>query len=255
MIGIVGGVGPYAGLDLMHKVFDNTLARSDQDHADTLLFSHSSKIVDRTEYLEGREKDNPAEAISEILYRLDQAGATVAGIPCNTAHAAPIFDLILKRMQERGTQIMLLHMVRETVSYIKKEAGEIRKVGVLSTTGTYKSGVYREALVAEGYEVILPTPGMQEKLIHPAIYDQEFRIKTISNPVDPRAIHNLQQGVNYLVQEGAQALILGCTEIPLVKNDLDLVATPAVDPTEILARALIAHAFPEKLKPLKNTLS
>ena len=62
MIGIVGGVGPYAGLDLMRKVFDNTLAHCDQDHVDALLFSHSSKIVDRTEYLEGREQDNPAEA-------------------------------------------------------------------------------------------------------------------------------------------------------------------------------------------------
>ena len=252
MIGIVGGLGPYAGLDLMKKVFDNTLSQSDQDHVDALLFSHSSRIVDRTEYLEGREGDNPAEAISEVLVSLDKAGATVAGIPCNTAHAAPIFKLVKERLQERGAQIKLLHMVRETVTFIKANAGDIGKVGVLSTTGTYNSGVYREALVAEGFEVIIPTPAMQDQLIHPAIYDPEFGIKTQSNPVDTRAIDNLQKGVDYLVEEGAQALILGCTEIPLVKGDLELGSIRTVDPTEILARALIAFAFPDKLKPLKN---
>lgn len=255
MIGIVGGVGPYAGLDLMKKVFDNTLSRCDQDHVDALLFSHSSKIVDRTEYLEGREGDNPGEAISEVLCRLDQAGASVAGIPCNTAHAAPIFDLIRKRLQEKGAQISLLHMVRETIAFIRTHAGDIGKVGVLSTTGTYKSGVYRDALEAEGFQVILPTPAMQEKYIHPAIYDRDFGIKTVSNPVDPRAIIHLQKGIDYLEEKGAQTLILGCTEIPLVKNDLDMRAIPALDPTEILARALITHAFPDKLKPLKIPVS
>ena len=59
MIGIVGGVGPYAGLDLMRKVFDQTLAGGDQEHVDALLFSLPSGIADRTEYLEGRVEQNP----------------------------------------------------------------------------------------------------------------------------------------------------------------------------------------------------
>jgi len=248
-------VGPYAGLDLMKKVFDNTLARCDQDHVDALLFSYSSKIVDRTEYLEGHEQVNPAEAISEVLIRLDQAGARVAGIPCNTAHAAPIFDLILDRLQEKRAQISLLHMVRETVTFIRDHAGDIAKVGVLSTTGTYHSGVYREALFAEGFEVIQPTPEMQDRLIHPAIYHRKYGIKTKSTPVDPRATSNLQKGVDYLRHKGAQALIMGCTEIPLVKGELEMDKMLTVDPTEILARALISSAFPDKLKPLQYPIS
>ncbi len=68
---------------------------------DALLFLTPSGIVDRTEYLEGRETENPAKAISEVLLALDQAGATVAGIPCNTAHAARIYDLILESLGER----------------------------------------------------------------------------------------------------------------------------------------------------------
>jgi aspartate racemase len=236
----------------MKKVFDHTSSQNDQDHVDALLFSHPSKIVDRTEYLEGREAENPAKAISEVLLALDQAGATVAGIPCNTAHAARIFDPILERLHERGTRISLLHMVHETIAFIKLHARDISKVGVLSTTGTYHSGIYRDALEDEGFEVLLPTPAMQDQFIHPAIYHEEYGIKTQSNPVDPRAIQNLQKGVDYLKDKGAQTLILGCTEIPLVKDALDMHSLPGIDPTEILARALIAHAFPDKLKSLKT---
>ncbi len=255
MIGIVGGVGPYAGLDLMRKVFDNTLSRCDQDHVDVLLFSHASRIVDRTEYLEGRESENPAVAISEVLKQLEQAGATVAGIPCNTAHAAPIFDLILERLQAGGKNIRLLHMVQETVEFLRTQAGELRRIGVLSTTGTYRSGVYRKALEAAGFNVIKPPLDLQEQVIHPAMYDPEYGIKAMSHPADPRAVNNLQRGVDYLREKGAQALILGCTEIPLVLDELELGAIPAIDPTVILARALIAQASPGKMKPLKDHLS
>ncbi len=101
MIGIVGGVGPYAGLDLMKKVFDNTLAQIDQDHLDVVMLSLSGSIADRTEYLEGKVDVNPGLAIAGVLKRLEEAGATVAGIPCNTAHAPGIFSFIEKELQAK----------------------------------------------------------------------------------------------------------------------------------------------------------
>ena len=72
MIGIVGGVGPHAGLDLMKKVFDNSQAASDQEHVDALLFSLPSGINDRTEYLLGKVEENPGKALAEILIRLEK---------------------------------------------------------------------------------------------------------------------------------------------------------------------------------------
>ena len=100
MIGIVGGVGSYAGVDLLRKVYDQTMAAGDQEHLDTILLSMPSSIPDRTEYLVGEVDENPGKPIAEVLVQLDRAGATVAGIPCNTAHVEKIFGLILEVIRD-----------------------------------------------------------------------------------------------------------------------------------------------------------
>ena len=100
MIGIVGGIGPYAAVDLIKKVYDNTVATCDQEHLDTVLLSMSSKIEDRTEYLIGKVKINPAYAIAEVLLKLQDVGVTVAGIPCNTAHSSKIFSVIQTELKK-----------------------------------------------------------------------------------------------------------------------------------------------------------
>ena len=251
MIGIVGGVGPYAGLDLMKKVFDQTQAGKDQDHVDTILLSLPSGILDRTEYLEGRVKVNPAFAIANVLARLEEAGASVAGIPCNTAHTDKIFEVILSELQRRKRSIQVLNMVSETVSFIQSNHPQLMKIGVLSTTGTYKSKVYVKALEDQGFQVLVPEVEMQETLIHPAIYDPVYGIKSVSDPINPQAKENLQIGFDFLESRGAQGVILGCTEIPLAFPDLSIGGMRAIDPTLVLARALLKYSNPHKLKPLK----
>ena len=96
MIGIVGGMGPYAGIDLVKKIFDLTNASSDQDHIPVAMISTPHLIEDRTKYLTGHSKNNPGIAIAEIVNKLVSQGASIIGMPCNTAHAPPIFDKIKK---------------------------------------------------------------------------------------------------------------------------------------------------------------
>lgn len=91
MIGIIGGVGPTAGADLLQKITEETIAKSDQDHLPIILFSLPNKILDRTEYLEGKVNENPGKAMGDIALQLERAGATIAAAPCNTAHADEIF--------------------------------------------------------------------------------------------------------------------------------------------------------------------
>ncbi|MCK5136793.1 MAG: aspartate/glutamate racemase family protein [Bacteroidales bacterium] len=249
MIGIVGGVGPYAGLDLLHKLLDNTLANSDQEHLDTVLLSLPSGIMDRTEYLLGKEKENPAFAIAEVLLKLEKTGAKVAGIPCNTAHAEGIFNIIQDVLHRAGSSIEVLHMINETVSFIAATFPDITRVGVLSTTGTYLSGVYNKALKLKDYEVLIPTMEMQETVIHPAMYDPVYGIKAVANPVHPMARENLLRGFSYLKKQGAEAVILGCTEIPIAIPEPKVEDVVTIDPTFVLARALIFRANPEKLRP------
>ena len=250
MIGIVGGVGPYAGTDLLNKIFNNTQANTDQEHLDAILISMSSTIDDRTEYLIGNIEDNPAHAIVKMLLKLEKAGATIAGIPCNTAHSDQIFEVIQNELKKANSTIELLHMINETVTFIADHYPKVTKIGVLSTTGTYKSKLYATALQSKGYEVIVPPLEMQENSIHPAIYHKTYGIKTTSNPIHPQARENLMQGMAYLKEEGAEIAILGCTEIPLAITESEINGVITIDPTNILARALIYKSNPDKLKPL-----
>ncbi len=250
MIGIVGGIGPFAGIDLLKKVFNNTLANSDQEHLDTVLLSMSSKIEDRTQYLIGKVKINPGLAIVEVLLQLEKTGATIAGIPCNTAHSEKIFNVIQLGLEKAKSNIKVLNMIDETVFFIARNYTNITKVGVLSTTGTYNSNIYPSSLRSKGYEVIVPSQEMQENLIHPAIYHPVYGIKAESNLIHPQARENLLKGISYLKEQGAQAVILGCTEIPLVIKEPKINDLITIDPTNVLARALIYKENPKKLKPL-----
>ncbi len=252
MIGIVGGVGPHAGLDLMKKLMDQTLAGSDQEHVDTLLFSLPSGIPDRTEYLLGQVDENPGKILAEILLRMEKVGVTVAGIPCNTAHAAPIFDAITARLEEAGSRIRLLHMIDETLDFLHANLPGAKRIGVLSTTGTYRAGIYRDALLAGGFVPVLPPDEMQLALIHTAIYDPEYGIKSVPDRIHPQARKNLDQGFSWLSGQGAQAVILGCTEIPLAFPSGSVRGMRTINPAVALARAFLREDAPEKLKPLNK---
>ena len=250
MIGIIGGIGPYAGVDLLKKIYDNTIAETDQGYLDTLLFSLSSKIQDRTEYLLNTNLENPGYAIANIIEELYLAKATVVGIPCNTAHSKEIFGVIKKELKLKKRPIKLLNMIDETTSFISKNYPNITKVGILSTTGTFKSKIYNHSLELNNYEVILPSLKMQENIIHPAIYDPIYGIKSTSNTIHPKARKNLLKGISSLKKQGAEVVILGCTEIPLAITEKKIDELITIDPTNILARALINEFYPQKLKQL-----
>ena len=244
-IGIVGGVGPYAGIDLQHKIAEQTIANKDQDHLTVLSLSQPSRILDRTEYLLGRAATNPAGALAEQLLLLSKMGAQVAAIPCNTAHAPQIFDVICTTLREANCPLQLLHMIEETAVYIQTHHPHIKTIGILSTTGTYQTRIYPQILEPMGFTAVTPDPIMQETVIHPAIYDLEYGIKSGKIEV---AREQLLHGVAALQEQGAELIILGCTEIPLVFPETKIGSTLLIDPTKILARALIREANPNKLR-------
>ncbi|SEG36117.1 cysteate racemase [Sphingobacterium lactis] len=248
MIGIVGGVGPLAGVDIVKKIIEETNARRDQDHLPVLLSSQSHRIADRTEYLLGKVMENPGVAIAEIARELEQAGATVLGVPCNTAHAPRIFDVIKEQLHASGSNAKLLNMIEETANFISEHYPQA-SVGVLSTIGTRNTGQYKNVLERYGLTCVEPNDALQEK-IHAAIYDETYGIKAYSSPVTNRAHDELVAAIQELKGQGAQVIILGCTELPLALREKSYYGLPVVDPNRILARALIANIAPEKLNPL-----
>ena len=251
IIGIVGGVGPYAGLDLSRKVFDQTLASRDQDHLGVILISWSDLIPDRTEFLLGREKKNPGMAIVRVIGALEAAGAEVIGIPCNTAHSPEIFRVIQQIVGKNGKRVKILHMVEEVAAFVKMQFPAIRKVGILGTNGTILSDVYAEILEREALEVFYPTERTQVQKVHKAIYDEKFGVKAQSFPVTEKARQKILEAMGELVGAGCEALILACTELPLAIPENVFAGRPVIDATVVLARALVREAAPNKLKKIR----
>lgn len=246
MIGIVGGVGPLAGLDVFKKIIEETDVQKDQEHLPVILMSYPHLIVDRTEYLLNKVDINPGYALANIIKKLANDGAKVAAIPCNTAHAQPIFSIVEQELKESDVDIKILHLVKETVKHIKSVSPDA-KVAVLSTTGTRNTGLYKNILLDANLQVIEPNEEWQAR-VHDAIYHKEYGIKAFSSPVKENALQELRQCMDILIKENATHFILGCTELPLAFPEKEYKGIPLVDPNRIIARALIKEIDAQKLK-------
>ncbi|MCX7806051.1 MAG: amino acid racemase [Planctomycetota bacterium] len=241
IVGIVGGVGPMAGVDLHRRIIRLTVARSDSEHLEVLL--HTNPLIpDRTAFLLGRTSENPARQIIRSVDILGAAGCRVVGIPCNTAHAPEILDPVSEHIARSWPGMTMARMVAETVSYIRAAMPGVRRVGILATTGTIISGIYRDALARYGIEAIVPDQAGEQDKVMAAIYDRSFGIKAVSDPVDPRARGIVMEAASGLAARGAQAVILGCTELPLAADTSGAGGVPFIIPTEILAAAMVRLA-------------
>ena len=244
IIGLVGGVGPYAGLDLNTKIFDYTKTNgSDQDHLEVYLLSRSADIKDRSAFLKNEISENPAEGIFRTIQKLISIGSVVIGIPCNTAHSPSIFNQVLRKMADYPG-IELCHMINETKSYLASHFPNAKKIGLLATEGTYLSSVYSDILEKDSdLTVLLPDSDKARQRVHDAIYHPQYGIKAFSNPIKKEAINILQQEATQLIKKGVDVIILGCTELPLALSQEKIDDILLIDPTSILAKALIKRAY------------
>jgi aspartate racemase len=233
-IGIIGGVGPLATVDFMDKVIRHTEASKDQDHI-KMVVEHNPKIPDRTENLLSDGPD-PTIPLLAACKRLEADNAEMIAIPCNTAHA------FVERIQ-RYISIPVVHMLYETACTIRDNYPRCKTVGLLATTGTLQSRVYHDVLEAMDLQVLVPDDEHQDRVMA-AIYGEEG-VKagfTTGSCVD-----DLQTALASLVVKGADAVILGCTELPILLQASDEYSVEdrsviVLDPTEILARRCVAFA-------------
>ncbi len=229
IIGILGGMGPEATIDLFTKIVKGTKAKKDQDHL-RILIDNNPKIPDRTLAIQ-RKGPSPLTQLIRSAKLLENAGADFIVIPCVTAHH--FFEPLQKRVK-----IPFLHLVEETVKYIQTRLKGIRKIGLIATTGTIQTGLFQKAFSNHVIELILPTPEVQKKWVMEAIYGKKG-IKVIGPSENSKRL--ILKASESLIKQGAQAIIAGCTEIPLVLKEGDL-SVPVIDPISILARAAIAKA-------------
>lgn len=227
-IGILGGMGPEATLDLFGKIIANTPAKRDQDHLRVVIDSNP-KVPDRTAaILAGGE--SPVPAMKAGIAALKRAGADCVVIPCVSAH------FFLDELR-KDAGLPILSMFDVTVEHIRRHHPGIRKIGMLATSGTLQGGRFREALERAGIETLTPEDADQERVMA-AIYEIKGAACGRSR-AEIRA--EIRAIAGRLIQREAQGIVAGCTEIPLVLTPGDLDA-PVFDTLLLLARAAIAAA-------------
>lgn len=241
-IGIVGGMGPEAGYALGNSILRHTHAATDQEHLPVVLLSFPGRIGDRTAFLEGRIEENPGYEIAKLILELERLGAEVAGLACNTAHASKIFHIILKELIAAQSHVKLLNMPWETCRFIRKNYPHIRRIGLMTSNGTYQAQIYRSPLEKMGYEIIVPEFDFQNEVIHRLIYDPDIGIKANPGTTPASANFLLNRAIDFFDQNQAELIVMGCTEIPMVLTGTTVKDMILVNPTDVLARALIDYA-------------
>jgi len=229
IIGILGGMGPEATIDLFTKIVKGIKVKKDQDHL-RILIDNNPKIPDRTLAIQGKGP-SPLPQLIQSAKLLEKAGADFIVIPCVTAH------YYYEPLQGK-VKIPILHIVTETFNHIKKRLKGVRKIGLIATTGTIQTGLFQKALSSLGIEIILLNPAVQKNWVMEAIYGEKG-IKAIG-PSEGSRYLVLEVSQKFL-RQGAQAIIAGCTEIPLVLKERDL-PVPVIDPISLLAQAAIERA-------------
>jgi len=225
IIGILGGMGPEATIDLFYKIIKFTPAEKDQDHL-RIIIDNNPKIPDRTMTILGKGKD-PLPTLRETAQNLEKAGADFIIIPCNTAH------YYISQIQE-SINIPMLNMIEETAKETQQRIPQIKKVGLLASIGTYKTEIYHQHFKKFNIEVISPERKDKEEIMK-VIY--AVKAGNLSEEIKKNILKISQE----LIDKGAEAIIAGCTEIPLILKEGD-VPVPIIDPTQALAKAAIRKA-------------
>ena len=220
ILGVIGGLGPLATAYFFEIVTKLTDVRCDQDHLEILIHS-VPQTPDRTAYILGESTESPLPKMTEAGLGLVRNGAEVIAIPCITAH---YFHDDL----EEALGVKVMHLPRETAAYLA-EAGK-KRVGIMATDGTVRSGLFQKELEEAGLTAITPDPERQADVMH-LIYRN---IKLGKAPEMDRF-----EAVRESLQEaGAEVIILGCTELSLIKRDQEI-GHGFIDGMDVLAMRTI----------------
>jgi aspartate racemase len=226
VVGIIGGMGPEATLDLMRRVLAKTPAQDDQDHIH-LIVESNPKIPSRIAHLiEGTGAD-PTPELIRIAVNLQRAGAEALAIPCNTAHA-------YAHSIRRAVSIPLLDMVQLSVDQIARSR-RVARVGLLASSAVLATELYAKAFAGQGIAVV-----------HPARQDEVMSlIKAVkcgeTGPIVQAALARIAADL----ANQADALLIGCSELSVISAGI---TAPFVDSLDVQAQAILDFATSSALQ-------
>ena len=235
-LGVIGGLGPIATAHFMELIIRMTEAQTDQEHLDMIIYNRPS-IPDRTSYILDKSKPNPLPEMVRVGNTLARQGAKLIAIPCMTAH-------YFHRELTRYIEAPIVHAIHETAVHLKKHG--ITRAGIMATDGTIRSKLFQQELEKHGITPVIPGEEGQ-KCVMSVIYDD---IKANR----PAGMDKFDLAARDLRAQGAQAIILGCTELSLVKRDYPIGAG-YLDAMEVLARRCVLECGGRLKEEYQNLIS
>lgn len=219
-LGIIGGMGSEASVELYSRIINNTCHSCDQEHMKICVLNNSS-IPDRTKcIIDGDE--NPVPYLNEAIEDLEKIGAKYFVMACNTAH---------KFIDElKNKKVELINMIDETLLFVKDKYKN-RKVCVLSTNGTIFSNVYHHNKFAEGIDFVYLDSEKQNQIMN-AIND------TKSGVNKAKILESILEIIESVSKQFDCIFILACTELSLYQKGLREKYT-VVDAMDCLVDAII----------------
>lgn len=230
-VGVMGGMGPDATVDFMARVIALTDSGCDQDHVH-MIVDQDPGIPNRQQAILNGSKA-VTHALGRMAKRLEDAGADFLVLVCNTAH------VFLDDVQAK-TRIPFISIIDESVNEIDRVCPDAKKVGLMATDGCLRTGIYQDAVTASGRQALEPDEDDLAELMRLV-----SEIKAGNQGEDIAA--GMQAVANSLVDNGAEVIISGCTEIPLVFNGENC-AVPVIPSTYVLAERTLE--FAKGVKPL-----
>lgn len=219
-LGVIGGLGPMATAFFMQMVIEMTDAKTDQEHIE-MLIHNCPAIPDRTSYILGKSMVNPKPEIAAIGQKLVDYGVDVIAIPCVTA------NYFYEELQEE-IKAPIIDIIGETVNHLV--AAGVKKVGIMATDGTIQCGIFQRALEAAGISVVLPGKVGQQHVMH-LIYQNVKATK-------PAEMERFVAVSEELREKGAEVIILGCTELSMIRRDEEIGAG-YLDAMQVLAKVSV----------------
>lgn len=220
IVGIIGGMGPEATVDLMARLIRLTPALDDADHIRCIV-DNNPKIPSRIKALIEGGGASPVPELQDMARRLEAWRADFLAMPCNTAH------YYFQDIQD-AVSIPMLNLIQIVVQDVMKNQPGIARVGILGSTAMLLTGLYQRAFEAVGASVVYPDAACQDRVM--------TAIKDIKQGTLAQAAPALQTAGTSLEAQEAQAVVIACTELSLLTFASPL---PQYDAADILARAII----------------
>jgi len=240
---IVGGLGPASQIPFLEYLLKyNSKAASDQDHIGYML-ANTTPLPDRTTALKQRQSGDDSlyreieRAILAFAIHAHKQGFSSISFICNTIHAWR--DELQPKMP-----IPWVSLMDATVQTIQEEYPQTKRIGILETDGVLITGLYTRTIRQNNLDPInLKLNSSQQNAVMDAIYNKRYGIKATGVVVSQNAVKILQSAAGYLVQQGAEVIVVGCTEIPLALNKQTYNEIHIIDPVSCLAKTLLKLAM------------